>query len=374
MNITFVSDSVYPYNKGGKEKRLYELSKRLSDLGHDVHIYTMHWWNGREQTVVEEGVQLHAISKYYPMYVGDKRSIREGIMFGLACLKLLRVRFDVLDVDHMPFFPIYSAWLVCTLRGRKFHGTWHEALTRKDWNEYMGRAGFIAAVIERVSIHLPDYVTAASSHTQTLIASELKRTRNVGLVASGIDIASIAAVRPAKQDIDVLYVGRLVKDKHIDKMVQATSIVAQTHPALSVTIIGHGVERENIQKQIADLHLQKHIQLLEPLPDAEDVYAYMKASRMFCLPSSREGFGIVALEALGCGTPVITTDYPANAAKDLISDGQNGSVVAGTPEAIAAAITHWLEAAAVARKAIANGVKQYDWNALARRQAALYSS
>jgi glycosyltransferase involved in cell wall biosynthesis len=374
LNIAFVSDSVYPYGKGGKEKRLYELSTRLSRLGHEVHIYTMHWWKSPAHTIVEDGVQLHAISKKYPMYIGDRRSIREGIMFGLACLKLIRVRFDVLDVDHMPFFPIYSAWIVCTLRGRVFYGTWHEALTRKDWREYMGAAGAIAAVIERISIHLPRYITAASRHTQALIASELKRTRRVNVVASGIDIGLIASVQPDSHKTDVLYVGRLVKDKHVDKLVRAIGIVAKARPSVRATIIGHGVERDNIRTLIGTLRLQRQVRLFDPLPKSEDVYGHMKASKLFCLASSREGFGIVALEALGCDTPVITTDYPANAAKDLITEGRNGSIVAGTPEAIAVAITHWLDAAKVVPKAIADSVIQYDWDALACAQAAVYTS
>src|SRR5260221_7593843 len=109
MKVVFVSDAVYPYNKGGKEKRLYELSTRLVKLGHDVHIYTMHWWRSPEKVRTEQGVRLHAISRRHDLYHGTRRSISEGILFGLACLKLLTVAFDVLDVDHMPFFPVYSA-------------------------------------------------------------------------------------------------------------------------------------------------------------------------------------------------------------------------------------------------------------------------
>lgn len=122
MKIVLVSDAIYPYNKGGKEKRVFELSTRLAKLGHDVHIYTMRWWSTPETTRTENGVQLHAISKKYEMYHGDRRSIKEGVMFAFACLKLLTVKFDVIDVDHMPFFPIITTWIVCvlTFRRKKF--------------------------------------------------------------------------------------------------------------------------------------------------------------------------------------------------------------------------------------------------------------
>jgi glycosyltransferase involved in cell wall biosynthesis len=154
--IVFVSDSIYPYMKGGKEKRLYEISTRLAAMGYDVHIYTMHWWKGSAKTREESGVRLHAICRYYNMYRGDRRTIGEGVIFGLACLKMLWQKFDVIDVDHMPFFPVFSTWIVCLLRRRKLHATWHEALTRQEWTTYMGPKGVIA----ETSSHL----TNPSSH------------------------------------------------------------------------------------------------------------------------------------------------------------------------------------------------------------------
>src|SRR4051812_29165957 len=100
MRIAIVSDAIYPYHMGGKETRIHELSTRLAQAGHDVHIYTMKWWDGPTNTRVERGVTLHAISRHMPLYKGEKRSIAEGVFFGVACLRLLREKFDVVDVDH----------------------------------------------------------------------------------------------------------------------------------------------------------------------------------------------------------------------------------------------------------------------------------
>ena len=82
--IAFVSDTIYPYNTGGKEIRLYELSTRLANMGYQVDIYTMQWWSGSKHKT-RGGVHLHAISKLYPIYTGDRRSIREAIMFVAMC-------------------------------------------------------------------------------------------------------------------------------------------------------------------------------------------------------------------------------------------------------------------------------------------------
>lgn len=368
MKIAYVSDTVYPFFKGGKEKRLYELATSLAAQGHDVHIYTMKWWEGEATDYELNGLHLHAISKLYPLYKGNKRSIKEGVMFGLACFKTIRITADVVDVDHMPFFPVLSTWLARTIRGKKLHGTWHEALSTSDWIHYMGKSGYIASIIERISIRLPYAITAASSQTQRLLASYHKRDKRVGLVTSGIDTALIRRTKAASATCDVLYVGRLVKDKRVDLLIDAFAIVAQQDPKVRCMIIGDGIEKAVLTKQIKQLKLRDRITIVKPLADAADIYAHMKRAKVFVLPSIREGFGIVALESLACGTPVVTVDTPANAAKSLIAHDRNGSVVALTAEAVAEGINTWLH-----KKAERFDAREYDWNVLAARQEEVYA-
>lgn len=374
MKIVFVSDAIYPYNKGGKEKRMYELSTRLANLGHDVHIYTMHWWKTPEKERIENGVTLHAVSKKYDMYHGDRRSITEGIMFALACFKLFPVKFDVIDVDHMPFFPIITVWLMTSLtfRRHKFYGTWHEALSKQDWTAYMGKSGYVAALIERISIKLPYYITAASPQTSRQLASYHNRSKRVELVANGIDTKLMDSIEPTKAACDVLYIGRLVKDKNIDKLIRAMKLVVKNNPKVKCVIVGHGVEKEKLVSLVDKLNLKKNVSIKDPLPEASDVYAYMKRAKVFVLPSSREGFGIVALEALGCNTPVITVDEPANAAKDLVEDSVTGSVVKLDPKALAQAIEDWV--AKEANTEIASKVSKYAWENIASKQSEVYAS
>jgi glycosyltransferase involved in cell wall biosynthesis len=89
------------------------------------------------------------------------------------------------------------------------------------------------------------------------------------------------------------------------------------------------------------------------------------------LPSAREGFSLVTLEALGCGTPVITVDAEANAARRLIQDGQNGSIVPCTVDGLTNAIVHWTSQDT--KPDTATKVAQYDWLNLAEEQAEVYT-
>lgn len=368
--IVFVSDAIYPYMKGGKEKRLHEITKRLAAMGHEVHIYTMHWWKEQQKTRIENGVYLHALCKQHELYHGNRRSIKEGIVFGLACFKLMRVPFDVLDVDHMPFFPIFSSWIVCALRGRRLYATWHEALSHQEWVRYMGHSGFIAAFIERLSTFLPYRITAASSQTKDLLAMNHRRIKRVELVGSGIDTSLLNNIKSAEVECDILYAGRLVKDKNVNKLVDAVALIAKSHPEVRCIIIGSGFEKTHLCEQVKALGIGQNVTFLDPLPEAADVYAYMKAAKVFCSPSVREGFGIVSLEALGCGTPVVTVNSAGNAARHLVHDGQNGSVVPPEPTALAEAILYWISASQ--KPSITAELADCDWHNLAKKQAEVY--
>ncbi len=75
MRIAYVFDAVYPFVKGGVERRIWEVSRRLADKGHDVHIYGMKYWTG-EDTISREGVSLHGVCRPRELYSGGRRSIR----------------------------------------------------------------------------------------------------------------------------------------------------------------------------------------------------------------------------------------------------------------------------------------------------------
>lgn len=362
MRIAYVSDAIYPYNKGGKEKRLHELTTRLAVMGHDVHVYCMKWWDGPEKLRVENGVTLHAISPLYPLYSGERRSIKEGILFGLAGFKLIKEDWDVIDVDHMPFFPLYSVWLVCVLKRKKMFASWHEVWGRQYWVEYMGASGNIAALIERVAVLLPNRIFAISNHTSTLLDEKLHRKKGVSIVMCGIDYHQINAIAPANVKSDIIYAGRLLKHKNVDLLLHAVHSIKQQHASISCTIIGNGPEQDNLKQIAKELSLEDSVTFINFVPKHDDLYAYIKASKVFAFPSEREGFGIVVLEANAANVPVVAIDAEANASKTLILPDVTGSVAQKNPEDFAKHIEYWLRAD---KKDIAQHVKQYDWQDIA---------
>jgi glycosyltransferase involved in cell wall biosynthesis len=353
MRIAYVTDAVYPYHKGGKETRLYEISKRLAQ-SNSVHIYTMKWWNGPD-SIIKDGVHFHSISSLHKLYTSSgRRSILEGIIFGINCLKIDVSSYDVVDVDHMPFFPLFSVKLKCLFSKKKMHATWHEVWGRSYWKEYLGGFGIFGYWIEKMAVKMPDKIIAVSEHTKKRLENDFK-VRNVSYVPNGVDYSSITKVKPSTEKSDVIFAGRLLSNKNVDVLIKAIKI----NPVKTI-IIGDGPELNRLKKLTRELKLEKFIVFKGFVKDKKKVYSLMKSSRVFVLPSSREGFGIVVLEANACGLPVITVNSPDNAAKELI--GKNGIVCRLDEKEIAKSIEN-----AFKIKKISAYDKKYDWDKISKQ-------
>jgi glycosyltransferase involved in cell wall biosynthesis len=365
--IAFVCNSIFPYNKGGVEKRLYEITRRLVAKNQEVHVYTMKWWEG-PRTIKRNGVYLHGICPRLEMYSGDRRSILQAVIFGLSTLRLLFVRFDVLDVDHMPFFPLFSAKLVCTIRRKKFYATWHEVWGTDYWKNYMGASGRIGGLIERLAIKTPHAIVSVSNHTTEKLR-DFGAKQPIHTVPLGVDLVSILDAPPSDTWSDILYAGRLLSHKHIDHLIRAVALARRTNPHIRCTIVGEGPEKENLMALVKKLRLGHNVQLIDFVKEDADLYGLMKTSRMFVLPSTREGFGLVVVEANACGIPVITTTHQDNAARALIVEGQNGYLVEPNYRLLAKKILEIVNDGArpVFSDEVIKSTHSYDWNDVAKR-------
>jgi len=369
--IAIVSDSIYPFNKGGKEKRLYDITNHLAAQGYDVTIYCMKWWDG-PQTIQENGVTLHAISPYYPLYHNDRRSIKEGILFALHCLKLVWEPFDVIEVDHIPHLVLFTTKIVCILRQKKMIVTWHEVWGKKYWQKYLGTVkGYIAYMIERASVRLPDTIVSVSDHTTKRLRRTLHVEKNVITIPNGLNMEMITTAGSSRHSSDVMYVGRLLEHKNIDVLLRAVAILKEKKPNVSAVIVGEGPEKENLENLAVELGLESNVSFFGFIESHLELYRIMRASRVFVLPSTREGFGIAVIEANACGLPAITIDDRHNGARELIIPEENGVLCELDEHALAAAIEKTL----VTRKGTEfyrKYAEKYSWNAIFPRIVSVY--
>jgi glycosyltransferase involved in cell wall biosynthesis len=353
--IAFVYDAIYPYIKGGAEKRNYELGKRLN---HDVHLFGMKYWKG-EDVIKKNGMTLHGVCKSIPLYDSDRRSIKEAIVFSIKLFRpLMKEDFDVLDCSSFPYFSLFTCKLVCILKRKKLIATWHEVWGKEYWKEYLGFLGIFGYWVEKMAVKMPNKIISVSPHTTRGLRKVLGYSKEIITIPNGISFDEISKVKPSVIKSDVIFAGRLLSHKNVDVLLKAIKIVSSKDKNLKCIIIGDGPEKSRLEELAKTLKISRNIIFKGFLKRKEEVYSLMKSSKVFVLPSSREGFGIAVLEANACGIPVITVNEKSNASKDLILEGKNGYVCKLGEKELADRIIKSLSK----DWKTAQYVKDYDWD------------
>ena len=168
-----------------------------------------------------------------------------------------------------------------------------------------------------------DCVVAVSS----ALAAKLKTCGTktpVEVILNGFRIRSLPAVSEERARCAVVQVGHLIKQKHFDVTLRAFARLKKEYPAAQFTVVGQGSEREALEALADELGVSESVHFLGQLPN-EAVLAEMSKAQFFCMPSVREGFGIVYLEAMASGCVAIGTEGEGIA--DLIESGKNGFLV-----------------------------------------------
>jgi glycosyltransferase involved in cell wall biosynthesis len=358
MRIAFVYDAVYPYILGGVEKRIWEIARRLVARGHEVHLFGMHLWEG-ERTITREGVFIHSICRPYTFYWKGKRRILPAFIFGIMVfLALARERFDVVDCQQFPYTSVFGSAASCRISRSPLIITWHE-VWGDYWYEYLGLKGSAGKVLERLAARINTNPVAVSETTKAGLIP-LVNGIDITLIPNGIDLAEIDAILPAEATSDIIFVGRLIREKHVDMLVDAVGILRKTNPGIRCLIIGDGPERMALEEKVNSTHLSGNIIFTGFFRQSGDMIAHMKSSRVFVLPSTREGFGISALEALAAGLPIVTIDHPKNASRVFARDGC-GLMSSLDPLDLSGKIQVLLESGGSDKSMLRMKASEYDW-------------
>jgi glycosyltransferase involved in cell wall biosynthesis len=371
MKIAFVYDVIYPYVKGGVEKRVWELATRLTRRGHDVHLFGMKFWDG-ENILIREGVFLHGVCPAQKLYAGGRRTIWQAPYFSIYLISpLLKEKFDIIDCQQFPYFSCFSTKLASVIKKTHLVITWHE-VWGDYWYEYLGWKGFVGKTTEQLVARLTsDNIAVSKTSAKNL--KNLGLCHEITIIPNGIDLTRIRSISPSPESWDIIFVGRLIKEKHADLLIHAVTLLQHENPDLRVVIIGEGPEYRKINNLIIDKKFFTPIRVFGFYQNHDDLIAQLKSSKVFVLPSTREGFGITALEALACGLPVVTVDHPANAVRDLITEN-NGFLCSLSAQDLADKIRLALQHHSVMRDACIVSAESLDWDRITSDVESYYQS
>lgn len=136
-----------------------------------------------------------------------------------------------------------------------------------------------------------------------------------------------------KDTVNMVFVGRLFPEKSVDTLIEAVPHIIRVHPKTHIMIVGAGHLRPKLEALVEKLGVQKHATFLGLVSDEDKLFAY-NASDIFVLPSFAELEGMVVLEAMACGKPIIISDAVMSASRHFV-DGNGFLFETANPKDLA---------------------------------------
>jgi glycosyltransferase involved in cell wall biosynthesis len=344
VHICLVYDCLYPYTVGGGERWYRALAERLADEGYKVTYLTLRQWeHGSEPHI--PGVKVVAVGPSLELYTAGRRRIGPALQFGRGVLRhLLRQgrRYDVVHCASTPFFALLASGLARRHGGYRLLVDWIEVWTRGYWRSYLGTVkGTVAWAVQRLATRVGERAFCFSRlHERRLRAEGFRGPIDViGVYSGPLDRPDPAPAEPV-----VVFVGRHIPEKGVLALPETIAHARKALPGLRAEIFGDGPLREEVRQRVQEQSLASAVAL--PGFVAEDlVRNAIRHALCLAFPSSREGYGLVVVEAASCGTPSVVVDSPDNAALELVEDGVNGVVaVSAAPDDLSSAILRVYEA------------------------------
>lgn len=225
------------------------------------------------------------------------------------------------------------------------------------------------SVLKRASVRLmADRIVAVSGAVKDALVAAGADAARIRVIPGGVDPADYAAVPPPVPGV-VGALGRLEPEKGFDVLLDA---VAQLPPEVRLVLGGSGLEQEALAAQVDALGLQHRVTLTGFVAD---VPAFLGQTGIFVLPSRSEGLGLVLLEAMAAGRPVVASRV--GGIPEVVLDGETGLLVPPEdPGALADAIRRLLEDPSLAQRLGEAGRRRveavFSAERMAEQTAALY--
>jgi 1,2-diacylglycerol 3-alpha-glucosyltransferase len=328
LKIAFYTDSFLPA-VDGVVISILNFRKELERRGHEVYIYasgtskTRQMVKGDRHVIVSSGVKF----RKYPQY--------SLAIFPLSSkLKSLNVKVDISHA-HTPFMMGWHALIMSKVDRKPIVGSFHTLFTDSSViKDYVVDNRHMTKMIMKYSWNYArmfynrcDGVAAPSRTIQQILVR--RKIDNVNVIPNGVDMKRFnpnvdgERVRKGlvKNDREklVMYVGRISKEKRIETMIKAAAILKDDN--IRFAIAGTGPAQAHYQHMVERMHLGDKVRFLG-FVNNDQLAKYYSACDVFCIPSMFETQGVVSLEAMACGKPVVGADYLA--LKELIKNGDNG--------------------------------------------------
>jgi len=374
-----------PQMVGGLSRHVYDLARYLVPAGWEVHVLTAEQ-EGAPAYEQLEGVHVHRVPVHKPdgcefehwvcqlnvaMIEAANALLAAGLRFALIHAHdwLVGQAGRALQAEH-------SLPLVVTI-----HATEH------------GRNQGIHTELQQ-RIHAQEVQLTAEAQRVIVCSAAMQReaeqvlhvpTERLSVLPNGVDPAMLAP-QPrtdheggqktpwaSPDERIVMFVGRLVHEKGVQTLLAAAPAILAAHGDVKFVIAGRGPALSSLQEQAQAVGVAERVVFAGFITDAarNQLFAAAEAA---VFPSLYEPFGIVALEAMAAGTPVVAAEV--GGLRDVVRHGENGlCVYANDPQSIAQQVIALLDDPALGQRLADTAraeLARYDWRAIAEQTVAIY--
>ena len=329
MRILKISDVYFP-RVNGVSTSIRTFAREFTRTGHEVQLIAPHY----PTPGPEEPFDIHRMpSRYLPMDPEDR--LMRGRPVRQLAHRLRGQAFDLVHI-HTPFQAHYLGLHLARALDLPVVETYHTY-----FEEYLGKYlrwvpnRLLRLAARRFSVSQANAVDALVVPSEPML--EVLRGYGIGAHAQVIPTGlpddelpdgdglrfrqrhGIAPDRPV-----LLYVGRVAHEKNIAFLIEATARLRQDCPDVLLLIAGEGPAEDSLRRQAARTGLQRHVQFVGYLSRDQALADCYAAGDMFVFASTTETQGLVLLESMKLGTPVVTTAVMGTAS--IMADGRGGLV------------------------------------------------
>ena len=317
MKILLMTSSYSPH-RGGVETVVRDLANGLASRGDKVIVVTNLWPSSLPMIEVVDSVLIVRVPMVQPVVSAEIRTRMKGILTDiLLTLLMLVFRPSVINIQCVGpngfwgkrLSRRFNIPIVVSTHGERTNDSSGFYLLPQNEETY------------EELIHMARAVICVSE------VSARESLRDLGIESDRLDIIPNAISvdkqpnHKANRVVDITYVGRLVPEKGVDILIKAVNNLCKSFSGLTVKIVGDGTSMDQLQKAVIDAKLSANVTFTGKL-DHDAVKRVLLTSKILVLPSRKESFGLVLLEAANAGCAVVAT--ATGGIPSIIENGVNG--------------------------------------------------
>jgi len=332
QEILYVTKTSILGEGGGGEKRAKEVTGRLADRGHDVTVACGRTDQGLSKWTTSQGclirhitcapeylLQFPRVGFYLPRYLFAFTSLP------VLCYLLFEEDYDIV-VENMTPYPTLTV-ILAKLFGVPIVAVQHEFHGDDAAEMYDPLTGRIQLLVQNL-LRLFDYdrVIVPTRHVRAQLSAYGVPWGRIDVVPNGINYERFARETEDRDRKRLVTVSRLGTRKGVDDVLRAFATVREEHPDATLDIVGSGPERDTLEELASRLDVGECVTFHGYVSHERKVELLNRAD-LFLFASRQEGFGLVLLEAMAAGLPVVARELPVY--HDFFEDEVNGYLVAG---------------------------------------------